>query len=150
MKTFIKGLIILIMVIVCCSCNNSQNNTEASATDTEEDVFFTAHFAGNGNNMFYLFVNGRSGVQHICRTGSVFTDASMTILVDAEGKPILYGDRELMPVLSNRFFEIPFTSNKWRSLVVDRVTRVQYLSILGLALYADSEGKPILYEGSIP
>ena len=114
-------------------------------TNTEQNPIFKADLPGN--DAYYLKVNAETGVQYLCNKHWI----GMVILVDADGKPILYGNTELMPVVANRFFKIPFKKRR-NELIVDSVTRVQYLRIYedGMALYADAEGKPILYEGPIP
>ena len=147
MKAFLKGLIILIM-FVCCSCGNSQNNTEANAAKVERNSpFFRSELPG-GHTSYDLIINAETGIQYLCMYG--YMSGKMTILVDAEGNPIHYGNRELMPAMPDRFFTIKFPSDNSVALIVDKVTKVQYLWHVGLALYADADGKPILYKGPIP
>ena len=48
--------------------------------------------------------------------------------------------------------DLPYDWGDTFGVIVDRKTRVQYLSFgdYGLTPYIDAEGKPILYEGKIP
>jgi len=159
MKTFIKGVIILTMLTICYSCNYLHDCTTANTIDTI-DVFFESDLPGTNITHsrienYGLLVNWETNVQYLRVVWN--SNDYMTTLVDAEGKPILYGNTKLMPKVTDRFFPIkriyrhPFYNQHYTYyLIVDSRTGVQYLLRSGLALYCDSEGKPILYEGPIP
>ena len=157
MKAFVKGLIILIMMTVYYSCCNSQENTEDDTANTVDDVLVRYDLINNTNcgPYYSLLINLDTGVQYLILEN--FMTRAVTTLVDAEGKPILYGNSELTPNSSNRFFitkrtcKEPFDNrNNAYNVVVDRVTKVQYILLYGLALLSDAEGKPRLYQDPIP
>lgn len=146
------------MLTICYSCK-FHNCTTANTIDTA-DVFFKPDLPGAKRSYtrienYGLLVNWETNVQYLCVIWN--GNDYMTTLVDSEGKPILYGNNELMPKVTDRFFPIkricrhPFYNSYGAYyLIVDSRTGVQYLLRSGLALYCDSEGKPILYEGPIP
>jgi hypothetical protein len=81
MKKFLLVLICILFLIVLASC---EENTKLNDTGTKSDRFVRVY-----NGDFQVFVDTETNVQYLCdyATGG---GVEWIVLVDTEGKPLLY------------------------------------------------------------
>ena len=135
---------------------------EEDNEDDEDERFYyidSEDVPGYWDNTFNIYVDKVTRVQYIELNDS----DGLTVLIDADGKPILYTgnfDEEIREDENDeneeveRFYyidseDVPDYWDNTFNIYVDKVTRVQYIdyNTCGLTAYIGPDGKPILYTG---
>ena len=184
--TFVVGIVcLLLLFLLLCIIDRREHNQKVNNVkyipkyrynengededeDEEEDEEEVERFyyidcedvPGNWDDTFNIIVDKETRVQYIEING----DDGLTVLIDGDGKPILYTgnfdeecreDEEDENEEGERFYyidseDVPGNWDDTFNIIVDKKTRVQYLDFdtCGLTALIGPDGKPILYTGN--
>ena len=150
-----KKFFLLLCILLMCGCEETTDNVTSRFFHC--DGIFGSY--DKARKIYcWVMLDRETQVQYLSvKRTSLRVGFGTTALIDADGKPILFGDTRYSTGDSDRFFIYePFGSSvNWT--IVDRETLVQYLVVerprsdgFGVTALIDPEGKPILYSAALP
>ena len=84
-KTLIL-ILLLATTLLCCGCGERTIQNEAKKEQNSYDTYFIRISSEYGGDIVY---DSRTGVQYWRSNGS-YNHGSLTVLLDADGKPLIY------------------------------------------------------------